>query len=156
MPTNMPIEKDVFAVLRPRLTKALVGFSRDLPEDWRGAGLALARRPDPEAFPGPDLVLFALPNVLGCAAAAPGETGRGAAYGTFQGFLVSSEMRKFGFTSCAAKDAAVDLDRLCGQLRVAVKHVEDWLEPFAKNQAGKGNVTIANRHDEFDSRYRFF
>jgi hypothetical protein len=40
-------------------------------------------------------------------------------------------------------------------LQVAVKHVEDRLEPFANEQAAKGNVTIANWHHEFDSRYRF-
>jgi hypothetical protein len=37
-----------------------------------------------------------------------------------------------------------------------VKHLEDWLAPLAKEQAAKGNVTVADRYSEFDSRYRFF
>jgi hypothetical protein len=70
--------------------------------------------------------------------------------------LVSFELRKFGFTICAAKGAKADLTRLCGQLRVAVKHVERYLMKLAKEQISAGNVTIANRHAEFDRRYRFF
>jgi hypothetical protein len=66
------------------------------------------------------------------------------------------ERQKGGFTICAAKDARIDLDRICGQLRHAVRHVEDRLKPIAKAQAAEGNVTIANRHHEFDSRYLFF
>jgi hypothetical protein len=147
---------DPFAVLRPRLVKALVGFSRELPEDWCWQELDYRERPQPTAFPVPDLVLFALRNVLGCSWSGPGEKVRWSVYGTFTGVPVSFEMRKFGFTICAAKGAKIDTRRLCGQLQVAVKQVEDWLAPLAKSQAEKGNVTVANRYDEFDSRYRFF
>jgi hypothetical protein len=141
-------------VLRPRLTKALVGFGPDVPEGWQESNLKMVRRPDPSDFPLPDLVLFALRNVLGFPWRGPEEKVRWSVFCAFNGVLVSFEMRKFGFTICT--DAEVNLDRICGQLRVAVKHVEDWLEPVAREQAAKGNVTIANRHHEFDTRYRFF
>jgi hypothetical protein len=147
---------DPFAVLRPRLVKALVGFSRELPQDWREQNLESRGRPAPAEFPVPDLVLFALRNVLGFRWSGPGEKVRWSVYGTFTGVPVSFEMRKFGFTICAAKGPGIELKRLCGQLQVAVKHVEDWLAPLAKEQAAKGNVTVANRYSEFDSRYRFF
>jgi hypothetical protein len=157
MPTdNATTEEDILAVLRRRLTKVLVGFSREVPEGWHESNLAQERRPDPSEFPLPGLVLFALRNVLGFPWRGPEEKVRWSVFCTFNGALVSFEMRKFGFTICTAKDAEVHLDRLCGQLRVAVKHVEDWLKPVAKEQAAKGNVTIVNRHQEFDTRYRFF
>jgi hypothetical protein len=147
---------DPFAVLRPRLVKVLVGFSSDLPSDWREQDLESRQRPAPAEFPVPDLVLFALRNVLGFPWSGYGEKARWTVYGMFTGIPFSLEMRKFGFTICAAKGAEIDVKRLCGQLQAAVKHVEVWLAPVAKELAAKGNVTIANRHSEFDSRYRFF
>jgi hypothetical protein len=147
---------DPFAVLRPRLVKALVGFSRELPKDWREQDLENQGRPAPPEFPVPDLVLFALRNVLDFPWSGPGEKVRWSVYGTFTGVPVSFEMRKLGFTICVATGAKIEFKRLCGQLQVAVKHVEDWLAPLAKEQAAKGNVTVANRYSEFDSRYRFF
>jgi hypothetical protein len=149
-------EPDPFAVLRPKLVKALVGLSSELPENWHRRELESQVRPEPAQFPVPDLVLFALRNVLGFSWAGREEKVRWSVYGIFTGVLVSFELRKFGFTICAPKGANIELKRLCGQLQVAVKHVEDWLAPFAKLQAMKGNVTVANRYHEFDRRYRFF
>jgi hypothetical protein len=147
---------DPFAVLRPRLTKALVGLSSKLPQNWHQEELESQGRPEPAEFPVPDLVLFGLRNVLGFSWSGPEEKVRWSVYGMFTGVLVSFEMRKFGFTICVVKGANIDFKRLCGQLQVAVKHVEGWLAPLAELQAMEGNVTIANRHNEFDSRYRFF
>lgn len=144
---------DPFTVLRPRLEKALVGFSRDF-KGWSGQAPTQNFRPEPAQFPVPELVLFALRNVMGFRASGPGEKMRWAVSCTFNGGPVSFEMAKFGFRIYAAD--SVDVKRLCGQLQVAVKHVEHWLAPLAKQQAAKGNVTIANRHSEFDARYRFF
>ena len=51
---------DPFAVLRPGLITELVGFSRELTEDWLGQELESRGRPEPSDFPLPDLALFAL------------------------------------------------------------------------------------------------
>lgn len=144
---------DPFIVLRARLQKALVGFSRDF-VSWSEQPPTQNIRPEPSQFPVPELILFALRNVLGFRTSGPGEKMRWAVSCGFNGAPVSFEMAKFGFRIYAA--ASVDMKRLCGQLQVAVKHVEDWLTPLAKQQAAKGNVTVANRLSEFDSRYRFF
>lgn len=148
--------EDPFSVLRPRLIKALVGFSGHLPKNWSEQDLEHRTRPSRAEIPVPELVLFALRNVLEFRWAGPGEKVRWSVYCTFNDVPVSFEMRKFGFTICAQKGAEIDATRLCGQLRVAVKHVEKWLEPIAKEQTATGNVLIANRRHEFDSRYRFF
>ena len=144
---------DPFMVLRPRLEKALAGFSRDL-IDWSEQPPQQPVRPEKTQFPVPELVLFALRNVLGFRSSGPEEKMRWAISCSFNGAPVSFEMAKFGFAIYAAE--SVDMKRVCGQLQVAVKHVGDWLSPIAKRQAAKGNVTIANRLSEFDSRYRFF
>jgi hypothetical protein len=156
MSSSAPKEEDIFGILRPRLAKALVGFSRDLPQDWDQQHLENRTRPARTEFPVPELVLFALRNVLGFRCIGPEEKVRWSVYCTFNQVLVSLELQKSGFTICAAKGASIDLDRLCGQLCVAVKHVEHWLEPRANAWVAEGNVTIANRHYEFDSRYLFF
>ncbi|WP_145984399.1 hypothetical protein [Bradyrhizobium nitroreducens] len=152
-PTAKDTAEDPFTVLRPRLQKALKGFSRDS-ADWSEQAPTKSVKPEPEQFPVPELILFALRNVLGFRWFGPGEKMRWAVNFGFNGAPVSLEMAKFGFRIYAAE--SVDMKRLCGQLQVAVKHVEDWLEPIAKQQAAAGNVTVANRHSEFDSRYRFF
>lgn len=153
---NTNAAADPFTVLRPRLVKALSGLSPELPADWHERDLESHGRPPREAFPVPDLVLFALRNVLGFPWAGHGEKVRWSVFGSFTRIPVSLEMRKFGFTICAAKGSKIDLKRLCGQLQVAVKHVEDWLAPLAKAQASVGNVTVANRYGQFDERYTFF
>ena len=71
---------DPFAVLRPRLVRALVGFSRDLPENWHQQELETQGRPEPAEFPVPDLVLFALRNVLGFSWYGPREKVRWSVY----------------------------------------------------------------------------
>jgi hypothetical protein len=152
--TGTPEPDDLFAPLRGRLEKALVGFSSEVPErDWSAE---TTHRPDAADFPVPELVLFALRNVLRFPWSGPEEKVRWAVHCLFTGVQVSLELRKFGFTICYPKDKAIDVPRLCGQLRTAVKHVEQWLEPFAQTQVEAGAVTIENRHSQFDNRYRFF
>lgn len=152
--TATPEADDLFATLRGRLEKALVGFSPEVPErDWSAE---TTHRPDPVDFPVPELVLFALRNVLRFPHSGPEEKVRWAVHCLFTSVPVSLELRKFGFTICYPRDKAIDVARLCGQLRTAVKHVEQWLEPFAQAQVEAGAVTIENRHSRFDNRYRFF
>jgi len=109
---------DVFAVLRPRLVKALVGFSAELPKDWHEGDLVRCVRPPRDQFPVPELVLFALRNVMRCQHSGPGEKVRWSVYCTFNGALVAFELQKFGFTINATKGAEVDAARLCGHQRV--------------------------------------
>jgi hypothetical protein len=75
---SIPIQPaDPFVVLRPRLQKALVGLSRELPNDWHEGTLITEDRPPREQFPVPELVLFALRNVLGFHTSAHGEKSGG-------------------------------------------------------------------------------
>ena len=115
-----------------------------------------AHRPDRAVFPVPDLVLFALRNVLGFPWSGHEEKVRWSVHCAFNGVPLSMELRKFGFTICHPKGATVDMARIYGQLQVAVKLTEDWLQPYAEAQVEAGAVTIENRHHEFDRRYRFF
>jgi hypothetical protein len=156
-PKKAPVpQDDIFAVLQKRLEKTLVGFSSELPESWRHQALVIGDKPSREDFPLPDLVMFALATVLGYPSSGPEEKTRWSVFALFNGVTVSFELRKFGFTICQAKGAAVDMKRLRGQLRVAVKHVEQWLQLFATKQIQANNLTIANRNSKFDHRYRFF
>jgi hypothetical protein len=43
-----------------------------------------------------------------------------------------------------------------GKLKKAVRAAEEGLREFGKIQLGHGNVTIANRIDYFNHRYRYF
>jgi len=113
-------------------------------------------KPSREDFPVPDLVKFALGTVLRFPTAGHEEKVRWTVFGMFNGAEVSFELRKFGFTICHAPDAKIDLKRLCGQLRRAVALAEQWMANLARKQTQANNVTIANRHLEFDRRYRFF
>src|SRR5882762_2673647 len=127
-----PTPDDLFAPLRRRLERALVGFSSQVPEgDWSAEA---THRPDRIEFPVPELVLFALRDVLGFPWSGPEEKVRWSVHCLFTGVPVSFELRKFGFTICYPREATVDVARLCGQLRTAVKLVEQWLEPFAQAQ----------------------
>jgi hypothetical protein len=147
-------ENDVFAVLRKRLEKALVGLSGDIGDNPPYEQLSGSTKPSRDDFPVPELVQFALATVLRFPRRGPEEKMRWSILAMFDGNLVSIEMRKFGFTICAGEKT--DLKRLCGQLQVAVKLTEQFLEPLAQNQVVANNVTIQNRHSEFDRRYRFF
>jgi hypothetical protein len=147
-------ENDVFAVLRKRLEKALVGLSGDVGDKPPYEQLSNSTKPSRDEFPVPELVQFALATVLGFPSYGPEEKMRWSILAMFDGSLVSIELRKFGFTICAGEKT--DLKRLCGQLQVAVKLTEQFLEPLAQEQVIANNVTIANRYSEFDRRYRFF
>jgi hypothetical protein len=154
MTPTTPPSPDPHEPLRKRLEKELVGFSPNFPK--RNWDAQTTHRPDRAEFPVPDLVLFALRNVLGYRWSGPEEKVRWAVHFLFSEVPVSLEMRKFGFTICYPRDKEIDIERLCGQLRVAVKLVEQWLQPLAQAQVEAGAVTVANRQFEFDGRYRFF
>ena len=146
---------DRFETLKLRVTKALVGFSKGFPDDQSRFDIG-SSRPDSGDFPVPELVLFMMRNVMGWEWSGNGEKVRWTVYGSFKGFPVIFEHRKFGFAIGMQGGDAKDRQRLVNQLKTALKHVESFLAPIARHQVSLGEALIANRFSEFDSRYRFF
>jgi len=146
---------DTFETLKLRVTKTLVGFSKEFPDDQSGYDIP-SSRPDKRDFPVPELVLFMMRNVMGWGWSGHGEKVRWTVYGSFKGFPVLFELRKFGFAIGMKGGDVNDQRRLINQLKTALKHVETFLAPIAKHQVALGEASIANRFSEFDSRYRFF
>lgn len=154
---STPLSKPVVDLdtARRRVRKQLVGFTADFPGDldiWE----MQASRADPADFPVPELVLVMLRNIMGFRWAGPGEKVRWTIYCSVDGEPVAFELRKFGFTILRGKDSNVELGRIVGQLRAALKVLEGLLDPVAQAQIDDGRATIANHFDEFDSRYKFF
>lgn len=84
------------AQLRVRMAKALKGFEGRLPEGcdpWSLRG----GRPDTKLFPVPELVLFALREVMGFRWGGVGEKVRWSVYATVDGEPFVFKLRKFGF-----------------------------------------------------------
>lgn len=150
-----PAKPDPYAVLRRRLQKKLVGFSADISDEAAKATM-LCYRPARALFPVPELVFFALRDVLGWRWFGNGEKVRWTVSGTVDGERVAFELRKFGFTIYHPQDRPDLQARVEGQLRSALRDVEAFLKPLAKAQVGRGEVMIINRFPEFDARYRFF
>jgi hypothetical protein len=146
---------DPFETLKLRVTKVLVGFSKGFPGDQSRFDVR-SSRPDNRDFPVPELVLFMMRNVMGWEWSGHGEKVRWTVYGSFKGFPVIFEHRKFGFAIGMQGGDAKDWQRLVNQLKTALKHVESFLAPIARHQVSLGEALIANRFSEFDSRYRFF
>lgn len=146
---------DTFKTLKLRVTKALVGFSNGFPDDQSRSDIR-SSRPDKRDFPVPELILFMMRNVMGWEWSGHGEKVRWTVYGSFKGFPVIFEHRKFGFAIGIQGGNGKDRQRLINQLKTALKHVESFLAPIAKHQVSLGEASIANRFGEFDSRYRFF
>ena len=141
--------------LRARLVKKLNGFSADFPADldtWTMEASRLER----SAFPVPEMVLFALRNIMGWRWNGPGEKVRWSVYGSVLSEPVGFELAKFGFTILRVPGHKVPQGRIVGQLSDAMRLIEEILEPMAMYQAQVGEVGIANRFGEFDARYGFF
>lgn len=150
MTSNEPFE-----TLKSRVGKSLVGFSKEFPHDQHSYEIP-SSRPDKRDFPVPELVLFMMRNVMGWGWSGTGEKVRWTVYGSFKGFPVLFEHRKFGFAIGIKGGDAKDRQRLINQLKTALKHVETFLAPIAKHQVALGQALIANRYSEFENRYRFF
>jgi len=146
---------DPFAALRRRVAKKLEGFTTAFPDELDPWSMS-SGRPDSSDFPVPELVLFLFRNLMGWKWSGRGEKVRWSVYGSVKGEPIGFELRKFGFTILRAGDATVPTSRIVGQINSALKDVEAFLEPYAKAQVESGHVLIANRFEEFDSRYRFF
>ncbi len=150
-----PVATDPYGALRPRLAAKLTGFSAEIPAS-PGRPKMISFRPDRSRFPVPELVLFALRDVLGWRWYGAGEKVRWTVSGAIDGQPIAFELRKFGFT-IFRPEGRDDLDeRIQGQLQSALREIERFLAPVAENQVSMGEVLIVNRFVEFDGRYRFF
>ncbi|WP_313197178.1 hypothetical protein [Rhizobium sp.] len=146
---------DTFETLKSRVSRSLVGFTDDFPDDQSRYDIP-SSKPDSREFPVPELVLFMMRNVMEWQWSGTGEKVRWTVYGSFKGFPVFFEHRKFGFAIGMKGGDAKDRQRLINQLKNALRHVETFLAPIAKHQVSLGQASIANRYSEFESRYRFF
>lgn len=156
MPEPIPIiDEGRMTVLRRRLNKKLTGFSHEIPEELQRIQMA-SYRPERARFPVPELVLFALRDVLGWPAHGAAEKVRWAVHGAVDGQPVGFAHQKFGFAIFHPKGREDLRPRIEGPLIQALRDVEAFLKPFAKAQVRRGEVMIINRYSEFDSRYRFF
>jgi hypothetical protein len=138
------------------MTKALRGFESGLPlgcDPWE-----LPRsRANLKLFPVPELVLFALREVMGFQWSGVGEKVRWSVYATVEGEPFVFELRKFGFTISHRKEVPLALlRRVEGQLSSSLRLLEPLLDLYAKAQLNEGNLTMANKMGEFDSRYEYF
>lgn len=149
------IDEDRLAILRRRLHKKLAGFAPEIPEELRQVTMA-AYKPERSRFPVPELVLFALRDVLGWPSYGPGEKVRWSIHGAVDGQPVGFAQQKFGFAIFHPRDREDLRPRIEGALVHAMRDVEAFLRPFAKAQVERGEAMIINRFSEFDGRYRFF
>ncbi len=108
-------------------------------------------------FPVPELVLFALREVMGFRWSGVGEKVRWSVYATVDGEPFVFELRKFGF-AIGYRDGVPHalVKRVEGQLSSSLRLLEPLLGEFAKGQIAEGNLTLANRMGEFTNRYDYF
>lgn len=151
-----PNDNDPLAALRRRMAKSLKGFESGLPQgcdQWKLRGGSA----DPKLFPVPELVLFALRDVMGFSWSGPGEKVRWSVYATVEGEPFVFELRKFGFAiDHRSGIPSALLKRVEGQLSSSLRLLEPLLADFAKAQIADGNLTLENRLAEFENRYRYF
>lgn len=105
----------------------------------------------------PELVLFALRDVMGFRWSGVEEKVRWSVYVTVENEPFVLEMRKFGFAIDHRDGAPLALiRRVEGQLSSSLRLLEPSLTTYAKLQIADGNLTLANRMSEFDDRYAYF
>lgn len=150
-PAEGPVE-----VLKARLKKALKGFESGLPEGVRESDLT-PHSPDRKLFPVPELVLFALRNMLGFRWSGPWEKVRWTVYGTLDGEPFAFALQKFGFRILTRREVPPKLlERVEGQLSGSLKLLEPLLKAYAEEQIADGNLTLENRMGLYDGRYTYF
>jgi hypothetical protein len=144
------------AQLRVRMAKALKGFEGGLPEGCDPWSLR-SGRPDAKLFPVPELVLFALREVMGFRWSGVGEKVRWSVYATVDREPFVFELRKFGF-AIGSRDGVPHalVKRVESQLSSSLRLLEPLLSVFAKGQIAEGNLTLVNRMGELTNRYQYF
>lgn len=151
VPTKGSVE-----VLKARLRKALKGFESGLPEGVRDWDLS-SHSPDRKLFPVPELVLFALRNMLGFRWSGPWEKVRWTVYATVDGEPFAFALQKFGFRILTRREVAPKLlKRVTGQLSGSLKLLDPLLKIYAEEQIADGNLTLENRMGLYDGRYTYF
>jgi len=151
LPTGGSVE-----VLKVRLRKALKGFESGLPEGVRDWDLRF-HSPDRKLFPVPELVLFALRNMLGFPWSGPWEKVRWTVYATVDGEPFAFALQKFGFRILTRSEVPPKLlKRVTGQLSGSLKLLEPLLKIYAEEQIADGNLTLENRIGLYDGRYTYF
>lgn len=66
------------------------------------------------------------------------------------------ELAKFGLRLYYPTGGQASIARVLGQLEAALGKLEKSMESYAKERIQSGNVTIANRSNQFRERYEFF
>lgn len=151
VPAEGPVE-----VLKVRLRKALKGFESGLPEGVRDWDLS-SHSPERKLFPVPELVLFALRNMLGFRWSGPGEKVRWTVYATVDGEPFAFALQKFGFRIMTRREVPPKLlKRVTGQLSGSLKVLDPLLKIYAEEQIADGNLTLENRMGLYDGRYTYF
>tara|TARA_A100001391_G_scaffold65878_6_gene41532 strand:+ start:8642 stop:9820 length:1179 start_codon:yes stop_codon:yes gene_type:complete len=142
--------------LKAQMAKALDGFESGLPKGCDPCKLA-SSKPDRKQFPLPELVLFALRNVMGFSWSGPAEKVAWSVYATVKGEPFIFELGKFGFTILRSRKTPLALlKRVEGQLSSSLRLLEPLLSDFANHQIDQGNLTLSNRMGEFSMRYNYF
>ncbi len=143
-------------VLKARLRKALKGFESGLPDGVSDWDLS-PHSPDNKLFPVPELVLFALRNMLGFRWSGPWEKVRWTVYATVDGEPFGFALQKFGFRILTRREVPLQLlKRVTGQLSGSLKLLEPLLKIYAEEQIADGNLTLENRMGLYDGRYTYF
>jgi hypothetical protein len=151
MPAVDPVE-----ILKMRLEKALKGFESGLPEGVSEWDL-VPHSPDRKLFPVPELVLFALRNILGFRWSGPREKVRWTVYAKVEGQPFAFALQKFGFRILTRREVPAKLlARVTGQLSGSLKLLEPLLKTYAEEQIADGNLTLENRMGLYDGRYTYF
>ena len=143
-------------VMKARLRKALKGFESGFPEGVRDWDLS-SHSPDRKLFPVPELVLFALRNMLGFRWSGPWEKVRWTVYATVEDEPFGFALQKFGFRILTRREVPLKLlKRVTGQLSGSLKLLEPLLKIYAGEQIADGNLTLENRMGLYDGRYTYF
>lgn len=142
--------------VKAKLSKALKGFENG-PPDPSYPYRVWTRTPEPMLFPVPELVLFALRDIMGFRWAGVGEKVRWSVYAQVNGEPLAFGLGKFGFfIGHRERTPATLLDRVEKQLSSSLRFLEPMLSACAKVQISEGNLTVVNRMAVFDNRYRYF
>jgi len=141
--------------LKAKLVKAMPGFSSDFPDDLDPYTMEVSS-PNRTDFPVPELLLMLLRNLMGWSWSGHGEKVRWTVYGSVDGAPIGFELRKFGLRILYTDDPKPNYKSLVGRLHAGLRVLESVLAIYAKGQLNVGNLSIENRHAQFENRYRFF
>ena len=141
--------------LKAKLTNAMPGFSPDFPDDLDPYTMGVSA-PERSDFPVPELLLLLLRNSMNWAWSGHEEKTRWTVYGSVAGAPICFQLRKFGLRILYSDASKPNFKSLVGRLHAGLRILENDLSFYAIEQLNVGNLSIANRHAQFENRYRFF